>query len=338
MASLAEIRAKLKEQEANTGGNRSSGGDNAIYPFWNIKEGESTTFRFLPDADDTNTFFWKERLMIKLPFAGIKGETDSRPVQVQIPCMEMYGESCDILNEVRGWFKDSSLEDMGRKYWKKRSYIFQGFVNDNPLTDDTTPENPIRRFIIGPQIFQIIKAALMDPDMEELPTDYTAGVDFRLNKTSKGGYADYSTSTWARRDRPLNDQEMAAVNSNTLFTLSDFLPKKPSDIEVKVMKEMFEASVDGEAYDAERFGQYFRPAGMSAKTGDPNKASSNGTATSRSPAPVVAPTPPTAEAAPFAADVAVAEAAIAAPAAAPAAPAEGNAQDILAMIRSRQSS
>ena len=104
------------------------------------------------------------------------------------------------------------------------------------------------------------------------------------------------------------------------------------------MKEMFEASVDGEAYDAERFGQYFRPAGMSAKTGDPNKASSNGTATSRSPAPVVAPTPPTAEAAPFAADVAVAEAAIAAPAAAPAAPAEGNAHDILAMIRSRQSS
>ena len=48
----------------------------------------------------------------------------------------------------------------------------------------TTPENPIRRLIIGPQIFQIIKQALMDPDMEELPTDYTGGVDFRLNKTS----------------------------------------------------------------------------------------------------------------------------------------------------------
>ena len=66
----------------------------------------------------------------------------------------------------------------------------------------------------------------MDPDMEELPTDYTAGVDFRLNKTSKGGYADYSTSNWARRDRPLERSEMAAVNAHGLFNLSDFLPKE----------------------------------------------------------------------------------------------------------------
>ena len=329
MASLAEIRAKLKEQEAGNNNNRSSGGDNGIYPFWNMKEGESGTLRFLPDGNADNTFFWAERLMIKLPFAGVKGETDSRPVQVQIPCMEMYGETCNILNEVRGWFKDPSLEDMGRKYWKKRSYVFQGFVTDNPLADDNTPENPIRRFIIGPQIFQIIKQALMDPDMEELPTDYTAGVDFRLNKTSKGGYADYGTSNWARRERPLADNEMAAVNTHGLFNLNDFLPKKPDEVAQKAMQEMFEASVDGEAYDAERWSNYFRPAGMQARTGDPMKAASpQATATSQSaPAPTPAP-------APVAAPV-VAEAT---PAAAPAAeaPAEGGAQDILAMIRARQ--
>ena len=173
MASLAEIRAKLKEQESRTSSNTSGGGDNSVYPFWNIKEGESTTFRFLPDGDADNTFFWKERLVIKLPFQGIKGETDSRPVQVQVPCMEMYGDSCSILQEVRGWFKDPSLEDMGRKYWKKRSYIFQGFVNDNPLTDDSTPENPIRRFIIGPQIFQIIKQALQVTVSQAVITAFT---------------------------------------------------------------------------------------------------------------------------------------------------------------------
>ena len=330
MASLAEIRAKLKAQETRASGGGQNQGPNPIYPFWNIKEGESATMRFLPDGNADNTFFWAERLMIKLPFAGVKGDTASRPVQVQVPCMEMYGENCGILAEVRGWFKDASLEDMGRKYWKKRSYVFQGFVNDNPIADDQAPENPIRRFIIGPQIFQIIKAALMDPDMEELPTDYTAGVDFRLNKTSKGGYADYGTSNWARRDRPLNDQEMAAINTHGLFNLSDFLPKKPDATAVKVMQEMFEASVDGEAYDADRWSQYFRPSGMQARTGDPTKAASSGaTATSQSaPAPV-------AEAAPFEADVKVAEAAIAAPAA-EAAPA-GGASDILAMIRSRQS-
>ncbi len=326
MASLAEIRAKLKEQESRQGGSNTGGGDNAIYPFWNIKEGESATLRFLPDGDESNTFFWKERLMIKLPFSGIKGQTDSRPVQVQIPCMEMYGDTCNILNEVRGWFKDPSLEDMGRKYWKKRSYLFQGFVVDNPLSEDATPENPIRRFIIGPQIFQIIKQALMDPDMEELPTDYTAGVDFRLNKTSKGGYADYSTSNWARRERPLGDSEMNAINTNGLFNLSDFLPKKPSDVELKVMQEMFEASVDGEAYDEEKFSTYFRPAGMSARTGDPNTSSSNGTATSRTEQ--TPPATPAVETTPAPQAEATTEQST---------ETEGKAEDILAMIRARQS-
>ena len=327
MASLAEIRAKLKEQENRTsGGSNGPSGPNPIYPFWNMKEGESSTLRFLPDGNADNTFFWAERLMIKLPFAGVKGETDSRPVQVQIPCMEMYGETCNILNEVRGWFKDASLEDMGRKYWKKRSYVFQGFVTDNPLADDQAPDNPIRRFIIGPQIFQIIKQALMDPDMEELPTDYTAGVDFRLNKSSKGGYADYSTSNWARRDRPLSDEEMNAVNTHGLFNLTDFLPKKPDETAQKVMHEMFEASVDGEAYDADRWSQYFRPAGMQARTGDPQVAASpQATAVSQSAPVAETPTP-----------VAETPTPTPAPEAAPEAASGGDANDILAMIRARQ--
>tara|TARA_B100000212_G_scaffold313693_1_gene266774 strand:+ start:1273 stop:2247 length:975 start_codon:yes stop_codon:yes gene_type:complete len=323
MATLAEIRAKLKEQETRSSGT-STGGDNAIYPFWNLKEGETSTVRFLPDGDENNTFFWQERLMIKLPFAGIKGETDSRPVQVQVPCMEMYGETCPVLSEVRGWFKDKNLEDMGRKYWKKRSYVFQGFVTDNPLKEDSTPANPIRRFIIGPQIFQIIKGALMDPDMNELPTDYTAGVDFRIAKTSKGGYADYSTSNWARRERPLDESEYKAIEDHGLFNLSDYLPKKPSEVEVGVIKKMFEASVDGEAYDMEQFGQYFRPAGVSARTGDPVKATT--------------PTPsaPAAETAP--AVEKTAEPVAPAPTTeSTTAPADNNkAEDILAMIRNRQ--
>jgi hypothetical protein len=273
MATLAEIRAKLQEAQNKSTGSSSGGGDNAIYPHWNMQEGKEAVVRFLPDGNSKNTFFWVERAMIKLEFAGIKGETDSRKVQVQVPCVEMYndGSVCPILSDVRGWFKDKSLEEMGRKYWKKRSYIFQGFVVEDALKEENTPENPIRRFIIGPQIFQLIRGALMDPELEELPTDYVKGVDFRIAKTSKGGFADYSTSKWSRRERSLTDVEKAAIDQYGLFNLNDFLPKKPTDVELKVMKEMFEASVDGEAYDMERWGQYFRPAGVGSSTGDPNK-------------------------------------------------------------------
>ena len=326
MATLAEIRAKLQEAQSKSTGQSTGGGDNAIYPHWNMQEGKEAVIRLLPDGNTNNTFFWVERAMIKLPFAGIKGETDSRPVQVQVPCVEMYndGTACPILSEVRGWFKDKALEEMGRKYWKKRSYIFQGFVVEDPIREEKTPENPIRRFIIGPQIYQIIRSALMDPELEELPTDFLRGVDFRIAKTSKGGFADYSTSKWSRRERALSDIEKAALESHQLHNLSDFLPKKPTDVELKVMKEMFEASVDGEAYDLERWGQYFKPAGLGSATGDPNKTTSRAAA----PAPVA-----DEDDAPF--DTTPAPKA-AAPAPAGDAGGASRAQDILAMIRNRQ--
>jgi len=326
---LAEIRAKLQANE-----NRGSGkqqGDNAIYAHWNIPENTTARVRFLPDANTNNNFFWVERAMIRLPFAGIKGQADSKMVNVQVPCMEMWNEACPILAEVRPWFKDANLEEMGRKYWKKRSYLFQGFVRENPIGDDKTPENPIRRFIISPQIFNLIKNALMDPDMENLPTDYDAGLDFNIKKTSKGGYADYNTSTWARKETSLNGEEEKAIETHGLYNLADFLPKKPTDVELKVIKEMFEASVDGQPYDPDRWANYYKPSGF--KGGDGVDADALPAAT---PVPqtkpalsVVAPEPVEEED-----DAPVATAPVVTPTEAK--PSSQKAEDILAMIRNRK--
>jgi hypothetical protein len=263
--SLAAIRAKLAAQEAksNPQNNTQYVGDNAIYPFWNMEENTTTTVRFLPDADGLNDYFWVERNLITLEFSGIKGQSSNK-VFVKVPCVEMYGDNCPILAEVRTWYKDASLKEIANKYWKKRTYIFQGFVRDSKMKEDSLPENAIRRFIISPQIFGVIKSSLMDPDIEENPTDYLRGLDFRIVKTSKGGYADYSTSGWARKETALNETEQAAIEKHGLFNLKDFLPKKPSEIELRVMKEMFDASVNGEEYDTDKWGAYFRPRGVQA--------------------------------------------------------------------------
>ena len=262
MASLAEIRARLAEQAQKSGGTNQSTGDNAIYAHWNIPEGTSASMRFLPDGDDTNTFFWRERQMIRIEFPGVKGQEENKKVIVQVPCVEMWGETCPVHATIRPWFKDPTMETLGRKYWKKRSYVFQGFVVNSPMEEQSTPENPIRRFIISPQIFTLIKQALMDPDMEELPTDYLRGTDFRLNKTQKGGYADYSTSGWARKERGLNETELQAIAQHGLFNLNDFMPKRPGVDEVRAIMEMFEASVDGQLYDPEKWSKYYRPSGV----------------------------------------------------------------------------
>jgi hypothetical protein len=324
MASLAEIRARLQAAESSKGGQ--TGGDNQIYPHWNMTEGTSALVRFLPDGNSSNTFFWVERQIIKLPFAGVKGEAESKQTYVQVPCVEMWNETCPILTEVRTWFKDPALEDMGRKYWKKRSYVFQGFVRENPIGEDKTPDNPIRRFIIGPQIFTIIKAALMDPELTEMPTDYAAGLDFRISKTQKGGYADYNTSKWARKETALTEAEAEAIAKFGLFDLNSFLPKRPNEAEVKVIKEMFEASVDGKAFDMERWGQYYRPAGAAAPSESDDAA--------KTAAPVAKSTPaaPVADDPPFENDESIA---VSTPVAKPEAGSK-KAEDILAMIRARQ--
>lgn len=277
--SLAEIRAKLAQQDNRKTGSSTSQGDSQIYPHWNIVEGSQAKLRFLPDADPKNSFFWIERLVIKLPFPGVKGQPDAKNVVVQVPCVEMWGDSCPVLAEIRPWYKDPSLTEQANKYWKKKSYLFQGFVRENPLDEDQTPENPIRRFVISPQIYNLIKDALMDPEMENLPVDYENGLDFLVKKSSKGGYADYSTSSWARKESALTQTELAAIEQFGLYNLADFLPKRPSQEELRIIHQMFEASVDGQLYDPERFAQFYKPYGLKFDGGssdtpfEPSKAS-----------------------------------------------------------------
>ena len=181
-------------------------------------------------------------------------------------------------------------------------------------------------------MFPIVKAALLDPELENLPTDYIYGLDFRITKTSKGGFADYSTSTWSRRESALTEAERAAIEKYGLPKLSDFLPKKPSSIELQVIKEMFEASVDGMAYDPDRWAAYYRPSGMPAPQSDRKDPTA---ATSSAPvAPVSA-----SNGAPWEETAQAAAESIVVPALAKveeAAGGEDKAAAILAMIRSRQ--
>lgn len=269
MATLAEIRAKLSAQEKTKQATPAQ--DGAIYAHWNIPEGSTATLRFLPDADDQNPYFWVERQMINLDFPGVLGQDETKKVTIAVPCVEMYDgkQKCPIHEIIRPWFKDPNQEVIARKYWKKRGYVMSGFVVNSPLTEDNIPENPIRRFVISPQIFALIKSSLMDAEIEEMPTDYKRGLDFRVNKTSKGGYADYSSSSWARKERALTADEQRAVDEHGLFNLSDYLPKRPDAEHLAAMVEMFHASVNGELYNPQRWARYYKPYGLTDVVMDP---------------------------------------------------------------------
>lgn len=346
---LDEIRKKL--QQLDYKGSAGSGSrDKTVYPHWNIPEGTSSIVRFLPDANEDNTFFWAEKQVIKLEFPGIIGQDENKKVVVQVPCTEMWTgkNTCPILNEVRPWWKDDSLKDLASKYWVKRTYYMQGFVKSDPMNESDTPENPIRKFIIGPQIFAIIKAALFDPDLENSPVDYINGTDFIISKTSKGGFADYGTSKWARKESSITAEMQDAIDQYGLVDLSTYLPKRPTEEQLTAMFEMFQASLDGEKYDPARWAQHYKPYGFETGNDDDSDGEQR---TSRAARPVARPAPaPVARPAPAPATAPVAEdtapwaedstdTTVSAPAPAPAASTDGakkSPQEILAMIRNRK--
>lgn len=255
---LEELRSRLKQEQEKT--KKFEGSDKSGYQFWNIPDGEYSSIRFLPNGNDSaDGFFWVEKIMVKLPFAGVRGK-NSNQVIVQVPCMLTYGENCPIQDEIKPLWKTD--EDTARVYYKKKSYILHGFVRKNAVKDDVTPENPIRRFNINSKLMKNIQAGLMDPDMEDMPTDFQNGSDFHIYKTMQGKFADYSTSKWARKSTPLTEEEALAIETHGLADLSTYLPKKPDEQTLAVIMEMFVDSMNGEAYDAEKYGKFYRPFGL----------------------------------------------------------------------------
>lgn len=302
--SLAEIRAKLQAQEekAQNPTQAYSNEPNAFLAHWLIDEGKALNLRFLPDANEANPYFWKERDMITLTFNGIKGG-DNKPTRVTVPCNEMWGptNSCPVLKDVREWFKagDPALEERARAYWKKKSYLLQCIIAPDSTTvdGDVAPENPIRRVMLSKSIFNKVKSILMNPRVEYMPTDYDHGRDFSIIKGKQGQFANYDQSMFDMYERPLNADEQAAIEKYGLFDLEEFMPKQPTPEQLQAIAEMFEASVNEEQYDPERWAQYYRPAGVQAPQGGTTTQAPVSTPATESvqQAPVSAPTAPVTE-------------------------------------------
>ncbi len=271
LSQLEQLRQQLKENSTTSAPTRKpgTGGDNALFRFWNSKMGETATVRFLGDGtDEDNLFFWVERRVINLTFDGIIGRADyaGKEVSVQVPCMKMYGRenNCPILKEINQYWK-TDLEEVARRYWPKRSYLMQGFVRQAPEwipgKEDSPPENPIRRFSVNQSLFKIIEQQIFDPDMVNMPNHYENGTDFRFIKTQQGDFPSYQSSSFARRESALTDQEREAIDQYGLFDMRQFRPMRPTEDGLAVIETMFRASLEGLPYDPE-WAEFYRPYGV----------------------------------------------------------------------------
>jgi hypothetical protein len=254
--SLAEMKAAY-----NTTTNNNNGGprDSNYYPFWDMQFNEKAVVRFVPDLNEENPRgFLVEKIFHNLT---INGQRTS------VPCLSMYDEECPICKLSQEYYKAND-EENGKKYYKKRQYIAQALIVEDPLPADKTTgethEGKLKYLAINFQLYNIIKEAFAGDDLENYPDDFEGGYDFTIKKSEQGKYASYNIGTkFASRSRSLTEDELVTIETSRI-DLNTLLPKNPG---VEKVRALLNADVNGGSADEESFEQ---PAATAPRLSKPN--------------------------------------------------------------------
>ena len=235
--SLADLAAAFTSKTSEGGG-----GGNAtwklFFPFWKAEPDTVSIVRFLPDADAENPMgFLVENLTHELTINGKREK---------VACLKMYGESCPICELSARFYDKNSTEyneDLGKQFYRKKSYIGQVLVIETPVEHDA--EQLVKLIDFGPQVFKQIQAAFQSGDLDETPYELKGGYNFRFRKTKTGsGQNSYTTSNFATKQTDVADN---VIESMVLYSLADYRTAKT---ERAAVEAMLVAASTGGTYEA----------------------------------------------------------------------------------------
>lgn len=216
--SLAELTQQFAAKTTEGGG----GGDwKKFFNFWKADMDTVSVVRFLPDADEENPMgFLVENLAHELVINGKREK---------VPCLKMYGEECPICALSQQYYDEKSPEhneQLGKKYYRKKSYIGQVIVMETPIEHDQ--DQLVKLIEFGPAVFKQIQAAFQSGDLEESPFELKGGYNFRIKKTKSGEYASYTTSSFAPKQTDVGDD---VIEKLELYNLADYrTPRVSKDV------------------------------------------------------------------------------------------------------------
>lgn len=231
--SLADLAAAFSSKTSEGGGSASW---KLFFPFWKAETDTVSTVRFLPDADENNPMgFLVENLTHELTINGKREK---------VACLKMYGEECPICTLSARFYDEKSPdynEELGKKFYRKKSYLGQVIVIDTPVEHDTA--QLVKLIDFGPQVFKQIQAAFQSGDLETPPYELKGGYNFRFRKTKTGsGQNSYTTSSFAPKQTDVSDEIIEQI---TLFNLSEHRTPKTDRA---AMEAMLAAAQTGESY------------------------------------------------------------------------------------------
>ena len=217
--SLADLASAFASKTSGEGSGNQTW--KLFFNFWKAPVDSVSTVRFLPDADEENPMgFLVENLAHELTINGKREK---------VPCLKMYGEDCPICTLSQTYYDEKSPdhnEALGKKYYRKKSYIGQVLVVDTPIEHDQ--EQLVKLMEFGPKIFKQIQASFSSGDLEEAPFELKGGYNFRIKKSKSGEYADYGTSSFSPKQSDVADDIIESMN---LYTLAEYrTPRVTRDV------------------------------------------------------------------------------------------------------------
>lgn len=232
--SLADLASAFASKTSGGGGDQTW---KLFFNFWKAPVDSVSTVRFLPDQDDENPMgFLVENLAHELTINGKREK---------VPCLKMYNEDCPICALSQKYYDEKSPEhneQLGKKYYRKKSYIGQVLVIDTPIEHDQ--EQLVKLIEFGPKIFKQIQASFSSGDLEEAPFELKGGYNFRIKKSKSGEYADYGTSSFSPKQSDVADD---IIETMSLYDLKSYRTAKVSR---DVLEAMLLADQTGGSYSA----------------------------------------------------------------------------------------
>lgn len=212
---LAALAEQFKQKTSDT---NESADWRKFFPFWKADMDSVSVVRFLPDADEENPMgFLVENHSHELVVNGKREK---------VPCLKMYGEECPVCQLSQKYYDEKSPdhnETLGKKYYRKKSYIGQVLVMETSIPHDQ--EQLVKLIDFGPAVFKAIQAAFQSGDLEEAPSELKGGYNFRIKKTKSGEYASYTTSSFAPKASDVGDDVIEQLN---LYDLKEYRTAKMS--------------------------------------------------------------------------------------------------------------
>lgn len=222
-----KLKAKF-EADSQTGGNN---GPSDFLPYFNLKNKDSVTVRFLSDANPNNqeTFIFIEEVFNfngkNMKFDGLAKDCPASKI-----ASDLFAEAKAVGEETA---EGKEIREKALKFYKKRKYLANAYIVDAPEyfwtksgLDPEKIEDRVKVISLPKKVYDSINDTIMDDEYSEVEF-YNFGddvVNFKLTlKTNSGGHNDYSSSKFEIKPKDLDiedaDIDVIAEKLKDLSTL-----------------------------------------------------------------------------------------------------------------------